>query len=94
MISTVPLYIEEALHRLVEIHYTLGLEDEAEKYAQLLGYNFQSSKWYEKTYVLFDRNYELNNNKNRTKEKKTNSLIKRIKSLLKWDEKKRNRKKI
>jgi len=88
------IYTEEALHRLVEIHYTLGLEDEAEKYAQLLGYNFQSSKWYEKTYILFDRNYELNKNKNRKKEKKTNSLIKRIKSLLKWDEKKRNRKKI
>ena len=77
------IYTEEALHRLVEIHYTLGLEDEAEKYAQLLGYNFQSSKWYEKTYILFDRNYELNKNKNRKKEKKTNSLIKRIKSLLK-----------
>ena len=77
------IYTEEALHRLVEIHYILGLENEAEKYAQLLGYNFQSSQWYEKTYILFDRNYELNNNKNRAKEKKTNSLIKRIKSLLK-----------
>ena len=77
------IYTEEALHRLVEIHYTIGLEDEAEKYAQLLGYNFQSSKWYEKTYILFDRNYELNKNKNRKKEEKTNSLIKRIKSLLK-----------
>mgnify|MGYP000185643175 CR=1 FL=1 len=52
----------------MEIHYTIGLKDEAEKYAQLLGYNFQSSKWYEKTYILFDRNYELN--KNRKKEKK------------------------
>ena len=76
------IYTEEALHRLVEIHYILGLKNEAEKYAQLLGYNFQSSKWYEKTYILFDRNYELNNNKNRKKEEKTNSLIKRIKSLL------------
>jgi len=77
------IYIEEALHRLVEIHYTIGLKDEAEKYAQLLGYNFQSSLWYEKTYVLFDRNYKLNKKKNRSKEKNTNSLIKRIKSLLK-----------
>ena len=77
------IYTEEALHRLVEIYYTIGLKDEAEKYAQLLGYNFQSSKWYEKTYILFDRNYELNKNKNRKKENKTNSLIKRIKSLLK-----------
>ena len=36
------IYAEEALHRLVEVHYTLGLVDEAEKYAQLLGYNYQS----------------------------------------------------
>ena len=77
------IYTEEALHRLVEIYYTIGLKDEAEKYAQLLGYNFQSSQWYENTYVLFDKNYELNKKKNRKKEKKTDSLITRIKSLLK-----------
>ena len=40
------IYAEEALHRLVEVHYTIGLIDEAEKYAQLLGYNYQSSKLY------------------------------------------------
>ena len=79
---------------MVEIYYTIGLKDEAEKYAQLLGYNFQSSQWYEKTYILFDNNYELNKKKNINNEKKLNSLIERIKSLLKWDEKKRNRKKI
>ncbi len=77
------IYTEEALHRLVEIYYTIGLKDEAEKYAQLLGYNFQSSQWYENTYVLFDKNYELNKKKNKKKEKKTDSLITRIKSLLK-----------
>ena len=76
------IYTEEAIHRLVEIYYTIGLKDEAEKYAQLLGYNFQSSQWYENTYVLFDKNYELNKKKNRKKEKKTDSLITRIKSLL------------
>tara|TARA_B100000989_G_scaffold10808_1_gene7337 strand:+ start:1043 stop:1888 length:846 start_codon:yes stop_codon:yes gene_type:complete len=76
------IYTEEALHRLVEIHYTLGLKEEAEKYAQLLGYNFQSSQWYEKTYILFDRNYELNKKRNINKNKKNNNLIKRIKSLL------------
>ena len=42
------IFIEEALHRLVEIHYILGLEKEAKKYAYLLGYNYQSSEWYEK----------------------------------------------
>ena len=77
------IYTEEALHRLVEIYYTIGLKDEAEKYAQLLGYNFQSSQWYEKTYILFDNNYELNKKKNINNEKKLNSLIERIKSLLK-----------
>ena len=77
------IYTEEALHRLVEIYYTIGLKDEAEKYAQLLGYNFQSSKWYEKTYILFDRSYELNKKRNIKKNKKNNSLIEKIKSLLK-----------
>ncbi|MDC3187895.1 outer membrane protein assembly factor BamD [Candidatus Pelagibacter sp.] len=76
------IYTEEALHRLVEIHYTIGLKDEAKKYAQLLGYNFQSSEWYEKTYILFDSNYELNKKRNIKKEKKTKNLIERIKSLL------------
>ncbi len=42
------MYTEEALHRLVEVHYLLGLKDEAKKYANLLGYNYQSSIWYEK----------------------------------------------
>ena len=44
------IYTEEALHRLVEIYYIIGLKDEAKKYAKLLGYNYQSSKWYEKSY--------------------------------------------
>ena len=43
---------------LVEIHYKLGLEDEAKKYAYLLGYNYQSGKWYEKTYKVFNKNYK------------------------------------
>ena len=76
------IYTEEALHRLVEIHYTIGLKNEAEKYAKLLGYNFQSSKWYEKTYVLFDKNYREQEKINKNKDKKTSNLIKRIKSLL------------
>ena len=76
------IYTEEALHRLVEIHYTIGLKNEAEKYAKLLGYNFQSSKWYEKTYILFDKNYRKLEKINKNKDKKTSNLIKRIKSLL------------
>ena len=52
------IYVEEALHRLVELHYKLGLISEAEKYAYLLGYNYQSSKWYEASYKILDQNYK------------------------------------
>ena len=52
------IYTEEALHRLVEIYYTIGLKDEAKKYAKLLGYNYQSSEWYEKSYIVFDKKYK------------------------------------
>ena len=51
------IYAEEALHRLVEIYYILGLTDEAKKYANLLGYNYQSSMWYEQTYSVFNKKY-------------------------------------
>ena len=52
------IYVEEALHRLVELYYTIGLENESKKYASLLGYNYQSSKWYEKSYKIFDKKYK------------------------------------
>ena len=76
------IYTEEALHRLVEVHYTIGLIDEAEKYAQLLGYNYKSSEWYENSYSLFNKNYEIKKrNKLETSKKKTKSIIKKFKSL-------------
>ncbi len=75
------IYIEEALHRLVEIHYKLGIEDEAKKYAYLLGYNYQSSEWYEKTYKVFNKNYE--STKKKLKENKNKkSLIEKIKTKI------------
>ena len=75
------IYTEEALHRLVEIYYLIGLKKEAQKYAQLLGYNYQSSIWYEKSYSLFDKKY-LENKKTFTKKnKKSNVVIKKFKSL-------------
>ena len=52
------IYTEEALHRLVEVYYTIGLKNEAKKYASLLGYNYQSSQWYENSYSLFDKTYK------------------------------------
>jgi len=79
------LYAEEALHRLVEIHYLLGLKDEAKKYAKLLGYNYQSSVWYEKTYSIFDKKYEENLKKRKKEKTKRNKTYKKIKSLLSLD---------
>tara|TARA_B100000886_G_scaffold255436_1_gene180890 strand:- start:1287 stop:2120 length:834 start_codon:yes stop_codon:yes gene_type:complete len=52
------IYVEEALHRLVELYFTIGLKNESQKYASLLGYNYQSSKWYEKSYKIFNKNYK------------------------------------
>ena len=75
------MYVEEALHRLVEIYYTLGLKQEAQQYALLLGYNYKSSKWYEKTYVLFNETYVEKNKKKIIKDKKENSIVTKIKSL-------------
>jgi outer membrane protein assembly factor BamD len=76
------IYTEEALHRLVEIHYIIGLKDEAQKYANLLGYNYKSSEWYKKSYTVFNKKYSENKrkiDKDKTKEK---SILKKIKSLL------------
>ena len=70
------IYVQEALHRLVEIYYILGLESEAKKYANLLGYNYKSSEWYEVSYSVFDKNY-----KNKKIKKEENSILKRFKSL-------------
>ena len=75
------IYVEEALHRLVELHYKIGLIDESKKYAVLLGYNYQSSKWYEETYKVLNKDYvKISKNKNKAKE---DSIIKKFKDLLK-----------
>ena len=52
------VFIEEALHRLVEIHYYLGLDDEAKIYAKILGYNYNSSEWFEQSYKVLNKDYE------------------------------------
>ena len=52
------IFIEEALHRLVEINYQLGLIKESEKFAKVLGYNYQSGEWYKKSYKIFNKNYK------------------------------------
>jgi outer membrane protein assembly factor BamD len=53
------IFIEEALHRLVEINYKIGLIDESQRYANLLGYNYLSSEWYKKSYKVFNKDYEI-----------------------------------
>jgi outer membrane protein assembly factor BamD len=73
------IYVEEATHRLVEIYYTLGIETEAKKYANLLGYNYQSSKWYERSFSVFNKNYKKNKIKDIKKE--NNSILEKFKSL-------------
>ena len=53
------VYVEEALHRLVEVNYIIGLEDEAKRYANTLGYNYQSSMWYKQSYKIFNKDYDI-----------------------------------
>ena len=73
------VYVEEALFRLVEIYYLLGLTDESQKYAKLLGYNYLSSRWYKESYRIFNKNYESPSEK--IKKKKRNFIIRKFKSI-------------
>ena len=71
------IYVEEALHRLVELYYTIGLENESQKYASLLGYNYQSSKWYEKSFKIFNKKYKSKLELKKEKE----SMLKKFKKI-------------
>ena len=57
------IFVEEALHRLVEVHYHIGLEEEAKKYAQILGYNYNSSEWFQESYKVFNKDYKYEEKK-------------------------------
>ena len=72
------VFIEEALHRLVEVYYKLGLNEEAKKAAMILGYNYQSSEWYERSYKIFNKNYKT---KSIEKKKEMGLIRKKIKAL-------------
>ena len=74
------VFIEEALHRLVEINYFIGLEKEAKKYATILGYNYNSSEWFKQSYKILNKEYDLFQNKKSKKE----NLIKRIIKKIRW----------
>ena len=72
------VFIEEALHRLVEVYYKIGLVDEAKQAAAILGYNYQSSQWYERSYKIFNKKYKTK----KIKKKKEMGLLRRkIKGL-------------
>ncbi len=75
------IFIEEALHRLVEINYYLGLVQEAKKYTKILGYNYNSSEWFKKSYTVLNKDYkpETTNKKDKEKESFIKKIIKRIK---------------
>tara|TARA_B110000003_G_C16633278_1_gene527468 strand:+ start:977 stop:1810 length:834 start_codon:yes stop_codon:yes gene_type:complete len=72
------IYVEEALHRLVEIYYKIGLTEESKKYAALLGYNYLSGEWYKQSYRVFNKNYS---NKTSKIKKKGNFITRKFKAL-------------
>ena len=75
------IFVEEALHRLVEIYYHLGLENEAKSYATILGYNYNSSEWFKKSYKVFNKNYE--DLKLEIEKEKKEGVFKRILKVIK-----------
>ena len=75
------IYVEEALHRLVELHYKLGLVDEAKKYAVVLGYNYQSSEWYEESYKILNKDYVKISKREDLKNEE--SILQKFRDLLK-----------
>ena len=74
------IFVEEALHRLVEINYYLGLEKEAKKYAKVLGYNYNSSEWFEQSFKVLNKDNEI---KKKVKDKKSSNFLKKILSKIK-----------
>ena len=77
------IFIEEALHRLVEIHYYLGLEKEAKKYAKILGYNYNTSEWFEQSYKILNKEYVITEKLKEKKDLKDKSLIQKIINMIK-----------
>ena len=72
------VFVEEALHRLVEVYYRLGLEEEAKNAASILGYNYKSGEWYERSYKIFNKKYKTKKIKS---EKEMGLIRKKIKAL-------------
>ncbi len=81
------VFVEEALFRLVEIYYKLGLENEAKAAAVLLGYNYNSSEWYKRSYKILDKNYS--EPIVQKKDKESGLVSRTIKKLLLIDDRKK-----
>ena len=78
------IFIEEALHRLVEIHYHLGLENESKKFAKILGYNYNSSEWFKQSYKVLNKNYQIKEGKKKTENNLSEkSFFKKIVEMIK-----------
>ena len=77
------VFIEEALHRLVEINFHIGLENEAKKYAKILGYNYNSSEWFKQSYKILNKDYVITKRLNQESTKKKESMIKKIIKMIK-----------
>ena len=73
------IFVEEALHRLVEINYKLGLIEESQNYANILGYNYLSSDWYKKSYKVFNKDYSVKVDKPIKKDKR--GVVEKFKKL-------------
>ena len=72
------VHVEEAIHRLVEIYYILGMEEESLKYASLLGYNYNSGEWYKETYKIFNKKFKIETPQVK---KEKSKILSRIKNL-------------
>ena len=75
------IFVEEALFRLVEIYYRIGLEDEAKAAAAILGYNYNSSEWYERSYKVLNTDYEIKIKKETEKDNLVKRTLKKILSV-------------
>ena len=75
------IFVEEALHRLVEINYHLGFQKEAEKFASILGYNYNSSEWFKQSYKVLNKEYKIPDSIDKKDEK--SSIFKKVIKMIK-----------
>ena len=88
------IFVEEALHRLVETHHHLGLKKEAREFAKILGYNYNSSEWYKKSYKVLNKNYKIEkiSSSKSNKESIEKSFLDKIIDIIRWQLMKENTK--